>query len=968
MKKTGKIISVAAMAVIVGGLVFGNFIGFQNYDMLNNFFNGTGQDFTSDEFTQAAAKSDELCQKLAEEGVTLLKNENNVLPLSNKKINVFGWHCTDAGFLLSGIGSGSSTIQDSKKVSLLPALKDGGFEYNQEIVDMYVAYDNEKRGFSTGDSSRVALVEPSISAYSDDMISNAVEFSDTALMVISRIGGENIGEILMNQKKSHGQKTDETRNYLQLSTEEDDLLDMLEENFSKVIVLVNSTNQLQAPRLKNDTSISAVLNVGIMGQSGAKAIPKILDGTISPSGRLTDTWANDYTKDPSYKNYLRNGDHIWYGEDIYFGYKWYETADAEGYFDDFSYSDDYADLSGYDAAVTYPFGYGLSYTNFEWEIDEVSFKESDPLTLNSEITVTLSCTNTGEKAGADSIQLYYSTPYEAGGIEKSEVTLADFAKTVTLEPGQTQKDIKVSLSTYTMASYDCYDKNGNGFSGYELDSGTYRLSLRENAHTLKKMKNDGKNILSYNVPNNIQFDKDPVTGTEVINRVTGEDAYSGVPLDGSTVFNDVTTLSREDFASTFPKALSMSGMKSSEVSRANNYVYKGDAQTEMPTLNQDNGLYLYTKEDGTKASLSDLEKGTVKVNDELQQKIGSDYDSKELNELVDQLSANDCKNIVENSGFGTPAVESVGKIKTYDYDGPAGFNSATQTNKSGQWTAFPNETLIGQSFSKNLAKQMGMSAGLEAIATGLNGWYAPGVNLHRSPFNGRNYEYYSEDAVLSGKMAANVVDGAKSYGLIVYIKHFTLSEPGQNARNLNTWLTEQNWRENYLKPFEIAVKEGKTVAIMSAFNSVGGVWAGANHAQNIDILRNEWGFRGSMITDWSTGGGNMNTTTGLPGGNDIWLNPSTHASPVSTSDPSSVYYAKRAAKNVIYAYCNAYTYAKNYDHSKDGVNVEIGKVVEKKASFPWWIFLFVALDVLVCGGIGVWVYFLFFKKPKAELK
>lgn len=967
MKKTGKIISVVLISGIVGGLIFGNVKGFQNYNMLNNYFNGTGQDFDSDDFNQAAVKSDELCQKLAEEGITLLKNENNVLPLTNKKINVFGWHCSDAGFLLSGIGSGSSTIQDSKKVSLLPALEQGGFEYNKEIVDMYVNYDNVNRGFSTGDSSRVALVEPSISNYSDTMINNAVEFSDTALMVISRIGGENIGEIPLNQKKSHGQKTDESRNYLQLSTEEDDLLDMLEENFSKVIVLVNSTNQLQAPRLKNDEGISAVLNVGIMGQSGAKAIPKILDGTISPSGRLTDTWANDYTKDPSYKNYLRNGNHIWYGEDIYFGYKWYETADVEGYFDDLSYSDDYCDLSNYDAAVTYPFGYGLSYTSFDWSIDDISMKESESLSLNSEITLTLSCTNVGEKTGADSIQLYYTAPYEVGGIEKSEVNLADFAKTVSLEPGQTQKNIKVTLTSYMMASYDCYDKNNNGFRGYELDSGMYKLSLRENAHTLKKMKDGEKNVLSYNLPNNIQFEKDPVTGKEVINRVTGEDAYSGVSLDGSTIFNDVTTLSREDFTSTFPKALSMSGMKSSEVTKANNFTYTGDSQTEMPTLNQDNGLYLYTKEDGSKASLADLEKGNVKVNDELQQKIGSDYNCKELSNLVDQLSANDCKNIVENSGFGTPAIESIGKIKTYDYDGPAGFNSSTQTNKSGQWTAFPNETLIGQTFSKALANQMGKSAGLEANATGLNGWYAPGVNLHRSPFNGRNYEYYSEDAILSGKMASNVVDGAKSYGLIVYIKHFTLSEPGQNARNLNTWLTEQNWRENYLKPFEIAVKEGKTVAIMSAFNSVGGVWAGANHAQNIEILRDEWGFCGSMITDWSTGGGNMNTNTGLPGGNDIWLNPSTHESPVSTTDPSSVYYAKRAAKNVIYAYCNAYTYAKNYDHSNDGVNVEIGKIVEKKDSFPWWIFLFVALDVIVCVGLALYIYFIFFKKKKEKV-
>lgn len=972
--KAKKIISIVGASLLCAVAVAGDIACGLNAGMITTFFNGTGQNFDTEEFKQAAAQSDALCEDIAAQGIALLKNEDNALPLSDKKANLFGWHSSDAGFNLCGIGSGSSTINEDKKVTLIDAFEEAGWEVNQDLVDFYTSYDSTERGYGTGNSDRIPLVEPSASSYTDDLISSAREFSSTAIMVISRIGGENVGEIPLQQEKSHGQATDTTRNYLELSTEEEDLLDLLEVNFDKVIVLINSTNQLQAPRLKSDPDIDAVLNVGITGQSGTRAIPKILSGDVTPSGRLTDTWATDYTKAPSFANYIRQGDNIFYGEDIYFGYKWYETADTEGYFTDSVYTDDYATYNGYDAEVVYPFGYGLSYTTFEWEVTDVSLDSGEYLSSasgSSTVTFTLACTNTGSVKGADAIQLYGSAPYIPGEIEKSSEILLDFAKSAELEPGQTQTNIQVSFDTYDLASYDCYDKNNNGFAGYELDEGDYTITLKENAHTIKNMvgDNDETNATyTYKVSSEgIQYATDPVTGEEVKNRMTGDDAYAGVPLDGSTVYGDnATYLSRADFATTFPETQTTT-VDSTAISTANNYIYDGDDQTEMPTFDEDNGLYLYTDNSGNKASLTDLQNNSnLAVNDELMQTIGSDYDAEEFDDLLNQLSASDCKNIVENGGFGTPAIESIGKPKTYDYDGPAGFNTSTQTDKATEWTAFPNETLLAQSFSKDEARAMGMSLGIEANATGLSGWYAPGVNLHRSPFNGRNYEYYSEDPILSGLLSAAVTEGAKSYGLVTYTKHFTLSEPGVNARNLNTWLTEQNWRENYLKPFEINVKEGKTVAIMSAFNSVGGVWAGACHAQNIDILRGEWGFRGMMITDWSTGSGNMSTTSGLPGGNDIWLNPSTIASPISTSNATQMYLAKRAVKNVVYAYANAYTYAANFDHSQDSVQVNIGKKVETTNSgFSWWILLLALLNVLLVGGAVLWVI-LAFRKPKEK--
>ena len=973
--KVKQIISIIGCAVLVAGAAVGDTICVKNAPMITNFFNGTGQNFDTKEFQQAAEQSDALCEDIAAKGIVLLKNKDNTLPLKGeKKINLFGWHSSDAGFNLSGIGSGSSTIQDDKKVTLVDAFKNAGWSVNENLVKFYQDYDNTARGYGTGNGDRIPLVEPSVSSYTDTLISDALSFSDNAVMVISRIGGENVGEIPLLQTKSHGQASDSTRNYLQLSTEEDDLLDLLEENFRNVIVVINSTNQLQSPRLKRDPKIGAVLNVAIPGQSGARAIPKILSGDITPSGRLSDTWANDYTKDPSFANYIRQGDNIFYGEDIYFGYKWYETADAEGYFDSMTYSDDYAeDATGYDAVVTYPFGYGLSYTTFEWEITDVTLKGGESLTATSRVDITLACTNTGSVKGADAIELFGSAPYTVGGIEKSSEVLLDFAKSALLEPGQTQTDIIVSFSSYDLASYDCYDKNGNGFAGYELDPGTYKIQLKENAHQIKNMvgeKDEDNATLTYTIPKEgIRFEKDPLTGEDVVNRVTGEDAYSGVPLDGSTVYGDKASyLSRSDLEGTFPTKLTSGDVTKSEVSKANSYVYHGDDQTEMPTFDQDNGLSLYTDSSGNKPSASALASNSGLVaNDELLQKIGKEdgYDSDTMNDLLDQMSASDVKSIVENGGFGTPAIASIGKPKTYDYDGPAGFNTTTQTDKAGQWTAFPNETLLAQTFDKDEAKAMGLSIGTEGVATGLSGWYAPGCNLHRSPFNGRNYEYYSEDPILSGLLASKVIEGAKSYGIVAYVKHFTLSEPGVNARNLNTWLTEQNWRENYLKPFEFAVKKGKAIGIMSAFNSVGGVWAGAHHAQNIDILRNEWGFKGTMITDWSRGDGNMNTTSGLPGGNDIWLNPGNHASPLSTSNATQMYLAKRSARNVIYAYASAYTFAKNYDHKNDAVKVNIGDKVETTNGFAWWTLLLGAVNVLLIGGGALWVI-LSFRKPKEK--
>ncbi len=960
MAKVKKIISLTAIGLIAATLTAANIVAYHYAPMITTFLSGTGdRGFDSDDFNKASTQSDALCQKIAEEGIVLLKNEEKCLPLTEtKKINVFGWSSTEQGFLLSGIGSGSSTINEEKKVSLLKGLEEEGFEYNKELEQFYNDYDSSTFSFATGSSKRINLIEPSIDEYSDDLIYNAIDFSDVAMVVISRVGGENVGEIPTVQKKSHNQPTDTTRTYLEISTEEEDLLEMVKENFSQVIVVINSTNQMQLGFLE-DEYIQSALYVGVTGQSGAKAIAKILDGKVNPSGHLTDTLAYDYTAEPAYKNRIEQSSNIEYREDIYFGYKFYETADSLGYFDEVD--NDYG--YGYDGVVAYPFGYGLSYTTFDWKLTDSSIKNGSSLKEDDTITLTFSCTNTGSKDGKDVMEVFYGAPYYDGEIEKSVTNLVEFAKTKELKPGQTQENITVTFTPYDMASYDCYDKNNNEYATWELDSGDYEIQFKNDAHTLKEMD---QNTLTYHVDETIIYDKDPVTGKEVKNRFTGEDAYAGVPIDASTIHDsEVTYLSRRDFVSTFPDTATVPE-NTSEVSKANNYTNSSYDTSEMPTTGAKNDLYLATLEDGSKASIDDLNgksDNSLKYNEELIEEIGNNYDSEKLTELVEQMSVSELKSLVENGGFHTYAVESIGKPRADEFDGPAGFNTTTQTgNNTGAWTAFPNETLIGQTWSKEIATEMGVSMASEAKATGLSGWYAPGVNLHRTAFNGRNYEYYGEDPVLSGYMAANVIQGAKANGLHCYLKHFTLSEPGVNAKGYNTWLTEQNFRENYLKPFEIATKKGGANSIMTAFNSIGGVWAGANYAMNVTVLRDEWGFRGSLITDWSDGSGNMLPYKGIRGGNDLWLNPNDGniSNALNMSDPTTVVCCQNSAKNIIYTFCNTYAYSKNAGNDTSGASTPV------KQAFAWWKVLLISVDAVALLGLGFWTFMLFKPKKKKE--
>ena len=957
----------AGALLLVGVLVASNALAKRFEPMITDFLYGTGNTFEGEEVEYTAQIGDELVINAESDSIVMMKNDG-ALPLDkefNNKINLFGAASADKYFLLKGIGSGSSTIRTEAAVSLIKALEDGGFECNPDLVDFYKGISVSRNNYGTA--------EPSYAQVESHM-AGAVAYSDTALVVFARNGGENIGEA--------------PTAYAELSSAEQELLNGVKENFDNVIVILNTTNTIHGAFLADD-DVNACLYVGITGQSGARAIPKILSGEVNPSGKLTDTYIYNNDYDVTFNNHTSNSSNITYTEDIYIGYKFFETADAEGLFDGVNNSFG----TGYDGVVARPFGYGESYTEFSWTLVSSSVSNTGTIPATGENEIKVKVTNTGSVAGKDVVELFCTPPYIDGGIEKAAVNLVDFAKTHLLEPGQSET-VSLKWSAYDIASYDCYDKNDNGSATYELDGGDYEFSFRTDAHN----KKEGINSLTFKVGNDgIVIDKDPVTGTTIQNYFTGDSAYAGVRLDRSNVGVNATYLSRSNFAGTFAQARVTAARpsNSSLVQTGNRFTYEGFNQSAMPDHSMDAGLRLITLEDGSYATKEQLEgnwgEAVPIYNDELIDQLCEDPESDMWDYLIDQMTPTELKALVENGGFRNCEVVSIGKPYATDYDGPAGFNTNTRTGNladskkpsTDKWTAYPSEALLGCSWNKTLMLEMGLSMGKEAEATNCNGWYAPGVNLHRSIYNGRNFEYYSEDPVLSGKLAANVIHGAKMNNLYTFIKHFAASELGQNPQNVNTWLTEQNFRENYLKPFEIAVKEGGALGVMTAFNRIGATWCGACKPMLEDILRDEWGFQGAVITDWTTGAGVGSYGSpyqGVRAGNDLWLNPNNQLSgSLDLNDATNIYCFKRAARHIVSAFINAYYYAKTYDRAaldavfgdhgetsnKYAIDLSVRSIIKPEAT--WWTYVIIIDVVLGLAALTlIGINFIPSKKKKAE--
>ena len=894
----------AAIAMVLAVVVCVNMICFGPMSTLIGLATGNGT--LSDETNEEAA---EVAEEIMEDGIVLLKNES-LLPLNEtKKLNIFGWESINPAYG----GAGSGGINDLYDiVSLNQGLENAGFSINQELVDFYNNYGADNPEMSIQKQSWT-LPEPPVDTYSDELIKSAKEYSDVAVVVLSRKAGEGHNDIPMDVRKAaYDNNSDEYddfpegEHYLQLSQTERDMVDMVCSNFDNVIVVYNGANQFELGFADEYPQIKSVVWCPGTGNVGFNALGKVFSGEVNPSGKTPDTFIYDMTTAPWWNNaekteYTNLADMAVEGmnagtaqvyapaftnyvEGIYVGYKYYETAAQEGAID-------------YDKTVQYPFGYGLSYTEFEQKMGEL--KEKD-----GQISVDVEVTNTGDVAGKDVVEVYYKPPYTNGGIEKSSANLIEFAKTDLLQPGESQT-VTVTFSIEDMASYD-----ENNAKAYVLEKGDYVISINSDSHTVLDQK-------TYTA------DKDVVYKGEN-KRASDDTAATNVFEDAK---GDVTYLSRADHfanyeeATAAPASAELGEPYVSEYHLNSNFdktTYLNDEDV-MPTTGADNGLTLADMRD-------------------------ADYDDPRWEKLLDQLTVDEMANMIAMAGYQTAAMDSVGKVATLDFDGPAAINN----NFTGVGSiGFPIEVVVASTWNKELAQAWGECMGKISQEMGAEGWYAPGMNTHRTAFGARNYEYFSEDGVLAGNMGAKAVEGARKYGVYSYIKHFALYEG--NAKMVSVWSNEQAIREIYLKPFEISVKQGGANAVMVSWSFLGDKWTGECSNLMNTVLRDEWGFRGMALTDFfrNNGHGFMNADAALANGVDAMLSTfnGEENNVANPEHPTSVLQMRNACKNVMYTVVSSWAY--------DGEHEETGMENWKKAGIgiDIVIALFMAgMEVLVIRG------------------
>lgn len=856
-----------------------------------------------------------LNEKICEEGFVLLKNESGALPLGkNARVSVFGKNSVN--IVYGGTGSGGGNFR--KAPTLYDSLEKASFTVNPVLRDFYeddgLSGDGRTSNPAIENSGNSVLEtgETPQSSYTAEVKASYTEYRDAAIIVFSRIGGEGFDL----PRTAAG---DASRHYLELDANEEALLDAVTNaGFGKVIVLLNASTTMEIGGIVANDKVDAVMSVGGPGYSGINALGRLLSGDVSPSGRTVDTWAADFTASPVYVNfgdngvpagdgtpdgaaYVRDGKetgyyYVDYEEGVYVGYRYYETrgtTDGEEWYDD---------------NVVCPFGYGLGYTDFSWKVTNASALSGLTVadaTKKDKITVSVEVTNTGGKySGRDVVQLYCALP--EGDLEKPSEVLVGFAKTGELAPGGSET-VDIVFDPYYAASYD------ESAECYKLESGTYSLMLRTDAHTDKS----GTQAVNIEVVADVVYDTDPVTGGEIENRFDGADAE----LD--------TVLSRGDWEGTKPTP-SVSRELSAETEEALKSKETNNPQTEydMPTV-------------GTGEPFNAV---TLR---------GAKYDDERWDDLIDCLSFDELKNLYNRGAFKTIGIMKINLPETVASDGPVGFtNFISDANVSGN-VSYASQYVLGCTWSEELAEAMGESVGEEAaygdakaIPTPYTGWYAPGMNLHRSPFGGRNFEYYSEDPYLTGMLAAAEIRGVQSKGVIPYMKHFALNEQEthRDDNGVATWATEQSIRELYLRPFEIAVKVADARGVMSSFNRIGTRWTGGDWQLLTGVLRNEWGFEGAVICDFNVesymspkqmiyAGGDLNLTTMY-----YWTRP-------DSGDAGDVTMLRRAAHNVLYAVVNS--------NAMNGIDEN----TRLRLAIPLWQEILIICECAIFVGLAVWGFF-----------
>ena len=870
---------------------------------------------------ETSAKATELVNEITAEGVVLAKDEDNVLPVaSGSKLNVFGWSSTNPCYG----GTGSGALNTAYPVTdLLTGLHDAGIETNEELSKFYTDYKADRPSVGMVEQDWT-LPEPNVNLYTDEMMENAKAFSDTAMVVITRVGGEGAdlptdmasvvdGSWIRRVAQAYGSERgtayyngtyddslnegndwDKGDHFLQLSNREEDLLDLVTSNFDNVILVYNGANAFQMDFLKDYPQIKGVLLCPGTGQSGFEGFGKVVSGEVNPSGRTADTYVSDLTAAPWWNNfgdfkYTNTEDlnsdasffdpegatpsFVNYVEGIYVGYKFYETAADEG-------------LINYDDEVVFPFGYGLSYTSFTKEMSSIT---SDGTNLNFTVTVT----NTGSAAGKDVVEIYSNPPYTNGGIEKASANLLDFAKTNELAPGESQT-MEFSIPVEDLASYD-YQTNGC----YVLEAGDYIISANNDSHNVADSE-------TYTVASDIVYNESNKRSSDAVAATNEFDFAEG----------EVTYLSRADGFANYAEATAapanyeMSDADKAVFYNAHSYTESGyeaddDANAEDITTGAKNGL-----------KLVDLR--------------GVDYNDPKWDDLLDQMTIDEMQQTIGFGGYQTAAVASIEKVRTNDCDGPASINN----NFTGVGSVgFPAATLIGMTWSKELAYSFGDSIGEMANEMDTSGWYGPAMNIHRTAFAGRNFEYYSEDGVLSGVMASNAIKGAQEHGVYAYMKHFALNDQEGNRTSMAaTWSNEQAIREIYLRPFEMSVKDADSHAVMSSFNYIGNRWAGGCSELLKNVLRGEWGFVGFVETDYFGVYGYMTADQGVRNGSDLMLcTTGNDFNTVTVLTNSSKQALREASKNILYTVVNSRAYAEE--------NLNPG--------MPKWKIIMIGADVIV---------------------
>lgn len=825
-----------------------------------------------------------LGEEISSEGIVLLKNDS-ALPLEKgSKINLFGWSSTNP--LYGGTGSGG--LNDSfPTVSLIEGVKNAGFEVNEELVKFYTDFRQTRPTVGMWGQDWT-IPEPAIEQYKEaNIFENARKYSDKAIVVIARSGGEGADlprsldpsvEDTFVDGGTFGSKgirysdqqddLDADKSYLELSNREIAMLNEVNRNFRNIIVIINASNPMELGFVNEYENISGVIWCPGAGQTGFNALGKILDGEVNPSGKTSDIFVYDLKSTPSYNNFgnfnYTNMDEfsvedrgesykpsfVNYAEGIYVGYRFYETVAKEG-------------AINYAGHVLYPFGYGLSYTVFTKEMGEI-------VANDGKISIDVLVTNTGYVAGKEVVQLYYNPPYRNGGIEKASTNLVGFGKTKLLQPGESET-VKITFAVEDMASFDEKLKKA-----YVLEAGVYEINLQEDSH----------NILDTRT---FPVQEDIVYGDT--NKRISDKSVATNRLDDMR--GDFTVLSRKDQFANLSEALkapeNFTLAEDKKAAFLNNSNYDGKnfnvESDEMPTTNANNNI-----------KLADLR--------------GLAYDDEAWDSLLDKMSFDDMSKLVALGGYQTTALGRIGKVQTVDCDGPSSINN--NFTKKGS-IGFPATIMLANTFNSELAHAFGDSIGKMADEMEVSGWYAPAMNTHRSAFAGRNFEYYSEDPLLAGKIASEAVKGAKEHGVYAYIKHFALNDQETNRNyQLMTWADEQTVREIYLRPFEICVKEGNAEAVMSAFNHYGITPASASNEVLNQILRDEWGFRGMVLTDYFGAGGYgyMNADRGIRNGNDFCLTAiDAGYNYVKDKSATSVKALRKASHNILYTTVNSRAYA-----------------------------------------------------------